>query len=109
MSEREQVTVADFKAEAIRRFGEKANNWKYICPKCKTVQCYQDFVDAGVDPEEAKKRIGFSCIGRVVKGVGCDWSLGGLFQIHDLELIDEDGSLHPHFELAPAEVEKTDG
>lgn len=83
------------------RFGEDTKAWKVICPSCKTVQSVQDFNDAGISP--ASDYFGFSCIGRFDDSKGCDWSLGGLFQIHTLELIDEEGS-HPRFEIAEAEV-----
>ena len=70
---------------------------KHICPMCKTAQSAQDFVDAGIDRTEVEKYIGFSCIGRVDNSKGCDWSLGGLFQIHGLLVEDEDGKHHPRF------------
>ncbi len=84
---------------AESRFGPNSKNWKFICPKCKTIQSRQDFIDNGIEETIAQNQIGFSCIGRHIKEKGCNWTLGGLFQIHTLE-IDDNGELHPFFELA---------
>ena len=75
-----------------------------------TVQSGQDLIDAGAgeDFEEVQKYLAFSCVGRwtgagsalrkeTEEGKGCDWTLGGLFQLHDFVVIDEDGKEHPHF------------
>ena len=29
---------------------------------------------------------------------GCDWTLGGMFQLHKLEVVTEDGEHYPRFE-----------
>jgi hypothetical protein len=44
-----------------------------------------------------------SCEGRYTKGVGCDWTLGGLFRIHTLEVVRE-GDVVPCFEFADANI-----
>lgn len=69
------------------------------CPKCKTLQSISDLIIAGAgkNVEEAGKHFGFACIGRFDNKKGCDWSLGGLFQIHKLEVIYPDGSVGPRF------------
>ena len=38
---------------------------------------------------------------------GCDWTLGGLLQIHEIEIETDDGERHVHFDLA-GEVEEAD-
>lgn len=71
--------------------------------------------------EVARKLIGFSCEGRLTNvgpfvpkrrssklpkdpcRRGCDWTLGGLFTIHKLEVVTPDGRHHPSFELATPE------
>jgi hypothetical protein len=95
-----EMSLKDFKKQATKLYGEDSNNWKYKCPRCETIQEYKDFINAGVKPEDIDKYIGFSCIGRWDKNKGCDWTLGGLFQIHKLEIIDNKGNHHPHFEFA---------
>jgi hypothetical protein len=85
----------------------------FVCPMCKTVQSMRSLMDAGVKPEEVEKFIGFSCEGRFRNAPpakngkpgnkhirGCDWTLGGLFKLHTTEVVKEDGSTHPIFELA---------
>jgi hypothetical protein len=67
----------------------------------------------GKPPEDVEKYFGFSCIGRVTgagehkrgakPGKGCDWSLGGLFRLHRLVIVDDEGKEHPFFELATPE------
>lgn len=100
-----QMTLEEYMAEAEKRFGENRLDWKFVCPKCKTVQSARDFKEAGASQELTEGYIGFSCIGRIIppeKEIGCDWTLGGLFQFHDLEIIKEDGTTVPRFELAEA-------
>lgn len=86
-----------------------------VCPMCGTVQSPNDLIDAGAgkNMDEAGKYFGFSCIGRwthqknppVDKGTqeGCNWTLGGLFQTHQLEVTTPDGKCHPSFEVATKE------
>lgn len=71
----------------------------FICPRCKTYQCGNNLIAAGAgkDFDEVEKYIGFSCIGRFDSSKGCDWTLGGLLQIHKLEVITPDGKRHPRF------------
>lgn len=83
-----------------------------ICPVCGTVQSPADLIAAGAGAsfEEVETKFGFSCIGRFTQagpwrkdeppGRGCDWTLGGLFRLHKLEVIGPDGKAHPFFEIA---------
>lgn len=82
-----------------------------VCPACKTVQNAQDLLNAGAGStfEEVEKYLGFSCVGRFTHGLppkseknqfGCNWTLGGLFSIHELEVVTPDGQVHPIFKLA---------
>ena len=80
-----------------------------ICPACKTMQSGRDFIDAGVEHDSMRKVLGFNCVGRytgahsarkVPDGKPCNWTLGGLLQIHTLEVVDAEGVKRPHFELA---------
>jgi hypothetical protein len=98
-------------------FGEDFRDWKFVCPICGTIQDAKDFFKAGVDRGKVSSVLGFSCIGRFTgagpykeKGPqqkGCDWTLGGLFQLHRLEVIDEKGTIHPVFEFAEVQVAQT--
>ena len=84
----------------------------FVCPACGTVQCGEDLVKAGAgkDFDAVRNVLGFSCVGRYThskqppktKGTqdGCNWTLGGLFSLHKLEIIDAKGETHPTFEPA---------
>ncbi|MNG26055.1 hypothetical protein D3C84_1109880 [compost metagenome] len=90
-------------------------HYAFKCPICSTIQSGADLVAAGAGEnfDAVQRFLGFSCIGRFtgvggyVKGTppgkGCNWTLGGLFKMHDLEVVTEDGEHHPHFEPASPE------
>lgn len=69
----------------------------FKCPNCGNTQTARDFIDN--DIEEPNNKVYFSCIGRYVKGKGCDWTLGGLFQIHKVSVL-KDAQVFPVFEIA---------
>jgi hypothetical protein len=61
---------------------------------------------------DVEKYLGFSCVGRFTgqgapgkadAGCGCNWTLGGLFQMHKMEVVMDDGKSCPIFELATPE------
>lgn len=98
MSDVRKMTLEEWRAEGTRRFGKDPKKWKFKCASCGHVQCAEDFkglVDKPMD------YVFYSCIGRHKKGVGCDWTLGGLLQIHKVE-VDPEGNLDPvpSFEFA---------
>jgi len=96
------IPLDEFLAEAEKRFGKDRKKWKFVCPQCKTQQSFDDFKKfTKLANEEIEGYLGFSCIGRYTeKKVGCDWSLGGLFQLHEVEVVDGEGKRHPRFKLA---------
>ena len=108
------VTIKDFGAECKAQ-GVKSNlDIAVVCPCCKTVQSARDLIaaGAGADFKAVDKYLGFSCVGRFTgagsprrtpDGKPCNWTLGGLFRLHTLEVVTEDGEHHPHFELATPE------
>lgn len=96
---------------ALKAQGVDRQDAAFICPLCKTVQSMRDFVAAGLSQDDAEKHVGFSCVGRKTgagaprkkpDGKPCNWSLGGLLRLHDLEVIAPDGT-HPFFEIASPE------
>ena len=118
----EQITVeelhARFKAQGVSAREHIAS----VCPICGTVQSIASLVKAGADPEKAETAMGFSCEGRWTNAGpwpadkdksakanarrairGCDWTLGGLFRIHRLEVLTPDGKAHPYFGIATAD------
>ena len=94
--------------------GVAKHDFAFVCPICATVQSLNSLKAAGADDELAEKYTGFSFEGRVTRAGswpanpsaarktirGCDWTLGGLFQLHTLEVNAADGKVHPHFRPA---------
>lgn len=109
---RRQITFEQFqqelKAQQVPRIHVAVK-----CPMCKTVQSMHSLLLAGVEKSSIESIFGFSCIGRYknkqehAPGVGCDWSLGGLFQMHELEVIAPDNKIHRFFKIASMDEAKT--
>lgn len=98
-------------------------HYAFKCVICGTVQSAFSLVKAGVKKEEYDRYLGFSCEGRFTgagawpsenskskasaarrKVRGCDWTLGGLFSVHKLEVAMSDtGKSRPCFEIATPE------
>lgn len=106
------IDIDEFMEEAKKRFGPDKKKWKFVCPVCKTAQTAYDLLAVGVQKDKISEYIGFSCIGRWTDAgsfydkkrspiaVGCDWTLGGLLRIHEIEIRKKDGSTFPIFDLA---------
>lgn len=112
MGNREEITVAEFKARMLAQGVSSQNHTALICPACGTVQSIMDHLKAGATIDDAEHSIGWSCVGRrtgagtpskAIKGKGCNWSLGGQLQIHELTVVTEDGKKHPRFAFATPE------
>lgn len=111
----ERITVEELHARFNAQCVSGRQHIAVKCVMCGTVQSGQSFIaaGAGADMDAVEKFIGFSCIGRFTNagphkkgmpaGRGCDWSLGGLFKLHKLEVETPDGKHHPFFEIASPE------
>jgi hypothetical protein len=88
---KKDFTKDEWLAEGEKLFGKNYENWKFKCPKCGNVASGKEFKDAGENPNAMY----CECIGRHVKGKGCDWAAYGLFDICTVHV---DG--HPVFEFA---------
>ncbi len=101
-----RFTEKEWLDEGTKRFGENRLDWEFECPYCSTSQTARDFLDNSEDKEEMRKLIssgvvGFSCIGRYVeKEIGCNWTCGGLFQIHTTSVFTEEGKEVPCFDFS---------
>ena len=107
------MTVSEFH-DALKAQGQPSHKSVLLkCPMCQTLQSAESLINAGAgdDFEAVEKYLGFSCVGRFTgassprkkpDGKPCNWTLGGLFQTHKLEVITPDGKRHPHFEVATA-------
>ncbi len=99
-----KYTHDEWLAEAKRRFGKKPADWVFVCPRCKTEQTVKDLMDAGVAKNKVEVFLAFSCIGRFTTDKGCNWTLGGLFRIHEAEItFDGDANPRPVFLFAGVE------
>lgn len=111
------LTLDEFRAE-LKAQGVEREDYAFKCPMCGTIQSGRMLINAGAgtDFEAINGTVGFSCIGRFTaktspsiekgKNHGCNWTLGGLFQTHTLEVTTPDGVAHPHFEPASPEEAK---
>lgn len=107
------MTETELKAELMSQGVDSKLDFAFICPMCGTVQSAKDLISAGAgkDFEAVEPYLGFSCVGRWTgagspvenSGKPCNWTLGGLFQMHKLEVVTDDGLHHPLFELATPE------
>lgn len=110
------MTLDEFKASVLAQ-GVKIEDAAFVCPMCGKVQSACDLINAGVgeDFEEVEKFLAYSCVGRWTNagppkkeknGQGCNWTLGGLFRCHELEVVTPDGEKHPRFIPATPEQAK---
>lgn len=119
------LSTSEFHA-LLRAQGVPRDHLAFRCPACSTIQSMASLRHAGVAEDQLTSIVGFSCEGRfrankaslavklrdfnltqaqlvalsqfTISGRGCDWTLGGLFRIHALEV---DGE--PCFEPASPE------
>lgn len=114
MSNIETITIPEFHARLKAQGVKRHEDFAFKCPMCGTVQSGQSLICAGAgkDFDAVEKYVGFSCVGRFTgagaprkkpDGKPCDWTLGGFFRLHKLEVIDEGGKHCPRFEIAPPE------
>lgn len=91
------ILFDDWTKTLEQKFGKDSKGWKFKCASCGNIQSPQDFIDAGFIEESENAY--YNCIGRLVKDKGCDWTLGGLFQIHK-NVVVKDMKVIPVFEMA---------
>jgi hypothetical protein len=95
----------EWRAEAVKRFGDDPMNWKFICPVCGHVASTKDYKEAGA-PHGA---VAFSCVGRwlpeeardALGGEGdgpCNYTGGGLIKLNPVTIEDADFKV---FDFAP--------
>lgn len=102
------MTLAEFHA-SMKSQGVPIGSVTFRCPMCGTLQSANALIAAGAGEtlKDVEGYLGFSCVGRWTgqgahldsnpPGHGCDWTLGGLMKIHELEVIDDDGNRQPRF------------
>lgn len=117
----ETIAHAEF-LDRLKAQGVSSRNHVALkCPICSTVQSMASLVRAGCKPDQVDSVFGWSCEGRLTNAGswpgrndqsekaqarrqvrGCDWTLGGLLHLHDLEVI-MDGKKQPCFDIATPE------
>jgi len=115
-----KLTLDEYHKELKDQGVSSREHMAFVCVACGTIQSAQDFIDAraGKTFDEVERYLAFSCIGRFRKagpppasfgggaaseGLGCNWTLGGLFKLHDVEVFVDNQSF-PTF--APATREQ---
>lgn len=118
----EIITLDEAHARMKEQGVSHQRHYAFRCPICKTVQSMASLVAAGARPDQAERSIAFSCEGRF-SGAGpaastkdksakakarravrgCDWTLGGLFQLHKLTIEYPDKITRPSFEIVSAQ------
>jgi hypothetical protein len=110
-----KISVNEFHEELHAQGVSGREHLALKCPVCGTIQSGTSLIRAGAGTtmDEVERFLGFSCVGRFTdagphrkdtpSGGGCDWTLGGLFKLHELEVEMPDGTVHPTFEPASAE------
>lgn len=97
------VTKEQWLKRGAELFGSDTGTWRFRCPSCGHVQSVVSVqaIDPSLSAESVAGWIYYSCQGRQLdrKHGGCDWTLGGLFRIHKLEVLEPDGSVQPVFEF----------
>lgn len=81
----------DWEAEARRRFGENAMDWKFVCPSCGHIASVADWKAAGATEGE----VAFSCVGRHIEASQqmcrrpgpCNYAGGGLIRLNPVKII----------------------
>jgi len=110
----EVIPVAEFHRRLNAQGVSGRQHFALRCPMCGTVQSATSLIkaEAGSDFYEVEKYLGFSCVGRFTgagyprekpDGEPCNWTLGGMFTLHTLEVETVDGKRHPRFEVATPE------
>lgn len=102
------MSLAEWHAEATKRFGPNPLHWRFVCPSCGHVASVRDWKDAGAEEND----VAFSCVGRHLNAGGdktfkkeggpCNYAGGGLFRLNPVR-VDSDGLIHSVFAFAPLE------
>jgi hypothetical protein len=125
----ETITIEELHARFKAQGVSAREHLAFKCVICGTVQSMASLIAAGCAADKAESLVGFSCEGRLTgagawpsnkkkdaksvarrKVRGCDWTLGGLFRLHHIEVTGTDGKPQPIFDLAtPEEAQALQG
>lgn len=98
--ERVQYTQEEWMAKGHELYGEDKKKWRFVCPMCGNIQSVESMKENNPSiGDDTLQSINFNCEGRYTPNVGCDWTLGGLLQIHTVEIL-ADGKAYFSFAFA---------
>lgn len=101
------ASMAEWQAEATRRFGPDYRKWRFVCPACGHVASVADWKALG-----AIENAAFSCVGRWTKEASeafsgkpgpCTYTGGGLFRLNPIAI---DGREDGAFAFAEAQKDE---
>lgn len=95
------MTRDEWMAMGEKLYGADPRGWKFKCPHCGHVQSGASVTEHNPALKDTSDWIYFACEGRHNKDYGCNWTLGGLFQIHKLVVVDGEHNVRC-FEFADA-------
>lgn len=86
---REVIPHEEWLEQGKEHYGEDFGDWEFRCLNCGNIQSIKSVVSRNPELKGAEVAlwIGCACEGRHTKGIGCDWALFGLFQIHEKEVV----------------------
>ena len=112
--DKKKITETEWLKRGKELFGEDMKKWKWVCPSCGGIQGYYDFKKTGMDDDEIRGVVYFSCVGRyngnmdndafVSGNTPCNYTTGGLLNISPLIVVSENGNEHSVFDFAPQEA-----
>jgi len=77
------ITEADWWAKGAELFGPEQTKWRFVCPRCGNVESMEkartEHAESLEQLRAGKYSVESECIGRHIRGVGCDWAAYGLF------------------------------
>jgi len=94
--QRQKMTGEQWRAEAMRRFGDDVLNWRFVCPSCGAEIRAAQWSAAGA-PSTA---VAFSCVGRWKDGFGCKYAGGGPLKLNPITVVHDDGTEADYFAFA---------
>lgn len=88
------VTKKDWLTIA-RKYYKSDKDYEFKCASCGNKQSINSVKNNNPDltVEEISNFISCNCEGRHNDKIDCDWTLGGLLKIHELEVLDENGNI----------------
>jgi len=94
------MSFAEWQALGKKLYGDDPRKWEFRCVRCGNVQSHASVTARNPQIGHVWRWISYACEGRHTDGVGCDWSLGGLFRIHTREVVDDGQEPAPVFLFA---------